>query len=147
MGVIRANHCGLEALLRCRWILPLHKLLHIGGFLHVPALLSYVQIDLVLALQLAEILVEFGPYNDITVVQPATCDRKPVRPNKAKNLILGLLAGLFGGLGVALAADYKDRSSMPPQNVEAKLGLPALVTLPQLEPSQLKLSKHRVEQN
>jgi len=77
--------------------------------------------------------------SNINVVQPATYDAKPVRPNKLKNLILGLLVGIFGGLAVALVADYLDRSFRTPEDVEARLGLPTLASIPRFTDEQLAL--------
>ncbi len=66
----------------------------------------------------------------VSVVQYATLEEKPVSPQKAITLLMGLMAAVFGGCGIALIADYRDQSFTTPTQVEQALDLPVLVTLP-----------------
>jgi uncharacterized protein involved in exopolysaccharide biosynthesis len=75
--------------------------------------------------------------SNISVVQPATLEMKPVRPRKLMNVLLGVVVGLCGGIGLALTAEYVDRSFRSPEDIEKKLDLPALVTIPRLSRRQL----------
>ncbi len=73
---------------------------------------------------------ETGKISNINVVQPATLPMRPVRPNRALNLMLGLLVGILGGITIALVSEYMDHSIKTPEQVERKLQLPALVSIP-----------------
>lgn len=75
--------------------------------------------------------------SNIKLVQPATYEVKPVSPRAFWNLALGLLVGSIGGLGLALTAEYMDHSFRTPEDIEERLELPALVSIPRLKRSQL----------
>jgi len=75
--------------------------------------------------------------SNISVAQPASYSAKPVGPRKLVNLLAGLAVGLFGAVGLAMAAEYLDRSFITPEDVEKKLGLPALAAVPRLKRRQL----------
>ena len=70
--------------------------------------------------------------SNISVVQEPTLPADPFSPQKALNLALGLLIALFGGIGVAFVAEYFDHLIRMPADVDAKLGLRTLVTIPML---------------
>ena len=78
--------------------------------------------------------------SNIKVVQPATYEIKPIRPRKLINLLLGLLVGAFGGVGVAVAAEYWDHSLRTPREIERKLDLPVLASIPRFRPEHLALN-------
>lgn len=84
--------------------------------------------------------VESERISNVSVAEEATYNLKPVRPRKLVNLALGLLVGVFGGIGLALAAEYMDHSLATPEQIEEKLGLPALVSIPRLSPRQLAVN-------
>jgi uncharacterized protein involved in exopolysaccharide biosynthesis len=70
--------------------------------------------------------------SNISVVQEPTLPSSSFRPQKALNLSLGFLIALFGGVGVAFVAEYFDHMIRMPGDVDAKLGLRTLVTIPVL---------------
>ena len=76
---------------------------------------------------------ETNKISNISVVQAATAFMKPVRPRKALNLALGLFLGIFGGLGLAFFSEYLDHSLRTPQDVEEKLDLQVLASIPYLK--------------
>lgn len=84
--------------------------------------------------------VESERISNVSIAQEATCNVKPVRPRKVVNLFLGLLVGVFGGLGLALLSEYLDHSFGTPEQIEEKLELPALVSIPRLNPRQLAVN-------
>ena len=47
---------------------------------------------------------EIERMSNVSVVQPASYEPRPVRPRVALNLLLGLFAGALGGLALPLAA-------------------------------------------
>jgi len=81
--------------------------------------------------------------SNINIVEPATYNPKPISPNKLLNLVLGLAMGLGGGLALVLLSEYLDNSLRTPEEVEARLGIPSLVTIPRTSRKQLALNgKH-----
>jgi uncharacterized protein involved in exopolysaccharide biosynthesis len=70
---------------------------------------------------------------NVSIAQPAQRPLRPVAPNKRKNLVLGLLLGAFGGLGLAFATEYFDHSFTTGRELEARLGIPLLGTIPEHE--------------
>jgi tyrosine-protein kinase Etk/Wzc len=71
--------------------------------------------------------------SNVEIVSRAMLPKTPIRPNKRKNLVLGLLAGAMVGLGVAFLLDYLDRSLKDEDDVQEHLGLPLLGTIPRID--------------
>ena len=63
---------------------------------------------------------------DVWVVEKAEVPKAPAKPNKARNILLGLVMGLLGGIGVAFFVEYLDNTVKSAEDVEAKLGVPVL---------------------
>jgi uncharacterized protein involved in exopolysaccharide biosynthesis len=76
---------------------------------------------------------EIKKISNISLVQAATSPQTPVRPRKALNLALGLFLGLFGGAGFAFFSEFLDHSIKTPQDVEDRLGLQLLASIPNLK--------------
>jgi capsular exopolysaccharide synthesis family protein len=70
---------------------------------------------------------------NVWVVEKAEKPEYPVKPRKTLNIILGIIVGLFGGIGMAFFIEYLDNTIKSPEDVEAKLGIPVLGTIPLLE--------------
>lgn len=68
--------------------------------------------------------------SNISVVQPATYEPTPVRPRVVLNLVAGFAVALFGSLGVALLLESLDHSLRTPEDIERRLELPALASIP-----------------
>jgi uncharacterized protein involved in exopolysaccharide biosynthesis len=67
---------------------------------------------------------------NVSLAQPAELPLKPVAPKKLLNLALALVLGLTGGLGLAFATEYFDHSFTTGHDLEARLGIPLLGTIP-----------------
>jgi uncharacterized protein involved in exopolysaccharide biosynthesis/Mrp family chromosome partitioning ATPase len=70
--------------------------------------------------------------SNINIVQAATVPISPVRPRKGLMLSLGFLLALFGAMILAFGCEYLDHSVKTPGDVEAKLGLTVLASIPRL---------------
>ncbi|HYW79168.1 MAG TPA: hypothetical protein VE890_06295 [Thermoguttaceae bacterium] len=67
--------------------------------------------------------------SSISIMQPATFNRKPIRPRKAMNLLLGMLAGAIGAIFLIFALEYWHRSVERPKVTEGELELSKLVSI------------------
>ena len=68
--------------------------------------------------------------SNIRVVDPAMVPSAPSRPQRARNIMLGFLVGLVGGLGLALLREYLDNTVKTPDDVETLSRLPSLAVVP-----------------
>lgn len=80
---------------------------------------------------------EAGSISNICVVQPATVPIKPVRPRKMLNLALAILLGILGAVGLAVICEYLDHSIKTPEEVEERLHLPTLASIPRVQASRI----------
>ncbi len=71
--------------------------------------------------------------NNISVVDPADIPQKPSSPRLLVNLVIALLAGLGLGVAIALALEQIDEAIEDPGEVERRLGLPLLGSVPKVE--------------
>jgi tyrosine-protein kinase Etk/Wzc len=71
--------------------------------------------------------------SNIKVVDPAITPDNPVKPQKAKNLLLGLLVGLMCGVGAAFFMDYLDDTIKDEDEAKRVLSWPLLAMIPALE--------------
>ena len=76
---------------------------------------------------------ETNKISNISVIQAATASMKPIKPRKTLNLALGFILGILGGLGLAFFSEYLDHSIKTPQEVEEKVKLQILASIPYLK--------------
>jgi capsular exopolysaccharide synthesis family protein len=69
----------------------------------------------------------------IRVVQPAAIPERPIKPQKIRILLLGLVAGLGGGILLALLLNALDFSLNSVDQVEEYLKLPVLAAVPKFQ--------------
>jgi polysaccharide biosynthesis transport protein len=70
--------------------------------------------------------------SNIRVVDPALVPTAPAGPQKARNILLGFLVGLVGGIGLAFFREYLDNTVKSPDDIESLAGLPSLTVVPSL---------------
>jgi capsular exopolysaccharide synthesis family protein len=68
--------------------------------------------------------------SDLQVIDYATPSGAPVKPKRSRVLLLAALLGLAGGLGAAFFAEHMDDTIKSAADVELKLKLPFLCTVP-----------------
>ncbi|MFO7606539.1 MAG: GNVR domain-containing protein [Desulfurivibrionaceae bacterium] len=68
--------------------------------------------------------------SNLSIIQPASMHLEPIKPNKALNLSLGFFLAFFGGVTVAFLLEYQDDSLKTKEDVEKRLGLPVLASVP-----------------
>lgn len=76
---------------------------------------------------------------NLWLVEKASIPENPVSPRKSKNLLLGLIVGLFGGVGLAFFLEYLDNSIKSPDDTEKMLELPIMGLIARSTPEQHSL--------
>jgi capsular exopolysaccharide synthesis family protein len=71
--------------------------------------------------------------NNVSVVDPADVPQRPSSPRLLVNLVASLLAGLALGAMAAFALEQIDEAIADPAEVERRLGLPLLGSVPKVE--------------
>lgn len=70
---------------------------------------------------------------NIWVVDKANFPLRPMSPNKRKNVLLGFLAGLAGGIGLAIGLEYLNNTVKTSKDVTNSTGFPILGSIPAFE--------------
>ena len=63
---------------------------------------------------------------NVWITEQAEMPEFPVSPKKMRNLLLGVVLGLFGGVGIAFFLEYLDNTVKDPSEVEARTGVTVL---------------------
>ena len=71
----------------------------------------------------------------VSIARPATLPLRPVAPNKRLNLVLGLFLAIVGSLGLAFGLEYLDHTFTSGLDVERRLGIPLLASIPEERPA------------
>jgi uncharacterized membrane protein len=64
------------------------------------------------------------------IIDPANFPVKPFKPNRQRIILVGLLAGLAAGFGLAFLLETLDRSFKHSEDLTGYIDLPVLATLP-----------------
>lgn len=70
--------------------------------------------------------------NNINVVDPADVPQKPSSPRPLLNLLISFLLGLGLGVAIAFGLEQLDEAVSDPSEIERRLGLPLLGTIPKV---------------
>lgn len=68
--------------------------------------------------------------SNVRVVDPAKVPAQPYRPRIILNALMGLVCGLFAGIGFILITDKADRTLQEPSDIAFYLGVPELGMIP-----------------
>lgn len=68
--------------------------------------------------------------SNINVIDPAITPVSPIKPNKQKNLLLGLIVALIVGVGLALFQEYLDDTLKDAEEAKRAVGMPLLAVIP-----------------
>ena len=72
------------------------------------------------------------------ILDPARKPEKPVKPDRNKILLMGVVIGLALGLGLTWLRESMDQSFHTISDVESYLELPVLATIPNLKEKERK---------
>lgn len=82
----------------------------------------------------------------VWVVKKANLPGAPSKPNKKRSLMLGLILGLFGGIGLAFFIEYLDNSVKDGKDIEQRFGITVLGTIEQLREKTENIDTYLLEQ-
>ena len=82
-------------------------------------------------IQIEQIDLSLPKNTQVDIIEYAKPGKKPVRPNKTMNIILGVVIGLVVGVGLAFFIEYLDTSVKTIDDVERLLQAPVLGVIPQ----------------
>lgn len=66
---------------------------------------------------------------NVWVIEKAEIPEWPASPRKKRNLLLGVVLGLFGGIGLAFFLEYLDNTVKTPEDVEEKFNIPVIASI------------------
>ncbi|MBW2592922.1 MAG: polysaccharide biosynthesis tyrosine autokinase [Deltaproteobacteria bacterium] len=78
---------------------------------------------------------------NVWVVEKAQTPKFPSKPNKKRNILLGIIMGLFGGVGLAFFLEYLDNTVKTPDDIEERYNIPVLTTISKLKNKDKTLYK------
>jgi polysaccharide biosynthesis transport protein len=81
----------------------------------------------------------------IWVVKKADLPVTPSKPQKKRNLALGLILGLFGGVGLAFFIEYLDNSVKDGKDIEQRFGITVLGTVEELQGKAEKIETYLLD--
>ena len=70
---------------------------------------------------------------NVWVVEKAQTPEFPSKPDKKRNILLGIIMGLFGGVGLAFFLEYLDNTIKTPDDIEERYNIPVLTTISKLK--------------
>src|SRR5262249_14921903 len=85
--------------------------------------------------------------SNISIVQPATLDHKPVKPNAMLNLAMGMLLGVAGGLLLAYLADAIGVSEQTRDGARLEREVPSRVVMARIRKRQSLSLEHEAGSN
>jgi capsular polysaccharide biosynthesis protein len=102
--------------------------------------------ELVLRLSKSEVSQQMGPLDRaemFNIAEPAVLPTNPVSPDRVKVILMGIFAGLAGGIGVIVFLDGMDHSVKSSKAIRF-LGLPVLAIIPKIQ-SEQQLLREKIQ--
>lgn len=73
---------------------------------------------------------------NVWTTQKAEPPQSPIKPNKKRNILLGIILGLFGGIGFVFFLEYLDNTVRDPEEAEQRFQVPVLGICEKLKKEQ-----------
>lgn len=70
---------------------------------------------------------------NVNIIDPAITPLAPVKPDKQKNILFGLILGLFLGVGFGFFREYLDDTLKDAETIRNEVGAPVLAVVPRIE--------------
>lgn len=80
-------------------------------------------------------LLKTSDSSNIRLVEEAITPIRPISPNKKKNIMMGIIMGLAGGVMVALFLEYIDQTIRTEEDIRKYLDIPVLSVIPKADES------------
>ena len=77
-------------------------------------------------------ITEAEKFGNIRIIDPARIPKKPIKPRKMLNIIIGFILGCSIGIGLSFFIESIDKSIKSIEEVEEYLNLPVLSTIPKI---------------
>ncbi len=71
--------------------------------------------------------------SNIRITEMATTPIAPIRPDKRRNILLGIAFGILAGIGLAFFQEYLDQTIRTEEDIQRFLGLPVLTVVPKAD--------------
>ena len=84
--------------------------------------------------------IERTQISNVNLVQPATFSAKPTSPKRKTILLLGLVVATLGAAGIVVLSEQMDQSIKTPEEIEDRLSVPVLVSIPRTSGQRLLLN-------
>ena len=66
---------------------------------------------------------------NVWIIEKAEIPEFPASPRKKRNILLGIVLGLMGGIGLAFFIEYLDNTVKTPEDVEEKFNIPVMTAI------------------
>jgi capsular exopolysaccharide synthesis family protein len=83
---------------------------------------------------------------DVWVLEKAEVPGAPVKPQKRRSIMMGLILGLLGGIGMAFFVEYLDNTVKSPDEVELKTGVSVLGIVQRLKDKERRIERVVLEE-
>lgn len=82
------------------------------------------------AKKFSDAVIKIKKVDSVSIIDQAVAPTKPVKPNKARNVLIAFAAGLIASIGLALFLEFLDNTVKTSKDVEDILGIPVLGVIP-----------------